>query len=77
MHEMSKLFSEKKNRIKTISLSSTELAQCVRFILIVFGYNDTSTPVGHFVSSLGEREKRVTSQKHAYIILTPLNPTFI
>ena len=28
------------------------------WILIVFGFNDTSTLVGHFVSSPREREKR-------------------
>ena len=27
-------------------------------VLIVLGFNDTSTLVGHFVSSLGEWEKR-------------------
>ena len=29
-----------------------------RLILIVLGFNDTSTLVGHFVSSPREREKR-------------------
>ena len=42
---------------KTIaSLSSTESAHSFR--LIVLGLNDTSTLVGHFVSSPREREKR-------------------
>ena len=33
-------------------------ASKVRHIVIVFGFNDTSTLVGHFVSSPREREKR-------------------
>ena len=35
----------------------TEFIDMVRF-LIVLGFNDTSTLVGHFVSSPREREKR-------------------
>ena len=31
---------------------------CSNMVLIVLGFNDTSTPVGHFVSSPREREKR-------------------
>ena len=64
--------------IRTIYLNQNipKLGSALNVDLIVFRFNDTSTLLGHFVSSPREREKRA-SRKHAYIILTPLNPTFI
>ena len=39
-------------------LINTSMYMCTTCTLIVFEFNDTSTLVGHFVSSSREREKR-------------------
>ena len=36
----------------------TDMIYCLQHLLIVLRFNDTSTPVGHFVSSPREREKK-------------------
>ena len=39
-------------------LIDTSMYMCTICTLVVFGFNDTSTLVGYFVSSSSEREKR-------------------
>ena len=39
-------------------LINISMYMCTKCTLIVLGFNDTSTLVGHFVSSSREREKR-------------------
>ena len=39
-------------------LMNISMYMCTTCTLIVLGFNNTSTLVGHFVSSSGEREKR-------------------
>ena len=41
--------------IPTTAASLRISAHCVFFFFIVLGFNNTSTPVGHFVSSPRER----------------------
>ena len=63
-HFMQIVLFSGKNKKNTINLSSAENAQRVVKVrkiyisLIVLGFNNTSTLLGHFVSSPKEREKR-------------------